>query len=147
MASPPPSWTPIEIATMISRPGWLPVDDWRIVTVLAVLWQESRGNPLAVGPPIWAPGTFAHRSIALGLCQLLTAAHVDAGPYPNVPRMTVAECFDPYAAWARMWLVMNRDRPDRFLFNLKPWSAYTTGAYRQHLPLALAAVRAIGGTI
>ena len=141
--------TPAELAALVCGPGYHDVpswpsstqpSDWRPVTTVAVMWQESRGNPQAVGKPVLIEG---HGwAVALGLCQLLTAFHVDQGPFPNVPALSVAECFDPEVNWARAWLVMNRGRTG-WAFNLSPWSAYTSGAYKQHLPLALSAVRSL----
>jgi hypothetical protein len=138
---------PDELARHVSRPGFLPLDDWRIVTLVAVLWQESRGDTMAVGRPVHvAVNGVPTPAVALGLCQLLTASHVDRGPFPDVPRLSVADCFDAELAWQRMWLVMNRGRTG-WSYNLAPWSAYTSGAYKPHLPLALEAVRAIGGRV
>jgi hypothetical protein len=143
--------TPVELAAMVcgdgfmARPAWptsTQPTDWRPVTAVATFWQEARGNPQAVGKPVLLEG---HGwAVALGLCQLLSAYHVDRGPYADVPRMTVAECMDPELNWRRAWLIMNRGRTG-WLYNLSPWSAFTSGAYKPHLPLALDAVRSLGG--
>ena len=141
--------TPAELAAMVcadtGRPTWptpTQPSDWRPVTIVATMWQEAGGDPQAVGKPVWVNGY--GWGVALGLCQLLSTYHVDRGPFPDVPAMTVADCMDEHKNWARAWLVMNRNRPDRWRYNLTPWTAYTTGAYRKHLPLALEAVRSLG---
>ena len=134
-------WKPEDITALVCQPGCMTPDDWRAVTVVAVLLGESSGNPLARGPVIWAPGSKIHLSIAFGLCQLLSYWHVERGPYPDVGKMTIAQCFTPQPAWARMWLVMNRDRPDHWKYNLTPWSAYTKGSYKECAPAALAGMK------
>jgi hypothetical protein len=133
--------SPLDIATQCAED--MSIDDWRIVTTVAVILAESGGNPTAVGKPVYITG---HGwAVAFGLCQLLSTYHVDRGPYPDVPRMTVAECFTPREAWRRMWLVMNRGRTG-WSYILTPWSAFNPGpngeppAYKKHVPTALAAV-------
>lgn len=151
-----PGWlSPVDIARKVCAPGYSPLTDWRGVTVTAVLLAEAGGNPRAVGPPVQITVRGIRRwGVALGGCQLLTCVHVDDEAYPGFRRMTVDECFDFDVSWYRAWDVMNVDRPDSFLYNLDPWEAYTavdprTGAkvYKAHVPIALAAVRHIGGTI
>lgn len=138
--------TLVELALFVTRPGFMELDR-RVVNCIAVLWQESAGYPLAVGRPVQVMvGGVPTWAVALGLCQLLTAWHVDRGPYPDVPSMSVADCFDPDTAWNRMWLLMNRNRVG-YGYDLTWWSAFTSGAYKAHIPAALTAVRAIGGDV
>jgi hypothetical protein len=150
----PTTWlTPAEIAANVCAPGKMAPptfstpttpSDWRPVTTVAVWLAESGGNPLAIGKPVWIDRY--GWAVAFGLCQLLSTWHVDRGPYADVPRMTVAQCFDPAANWERAWLVMNRGRTG-WNYNLGPWSAYHAGPngepapYREHLSAALAGVR------
>lgn len=141
--------TPVELATKVcsstGRPTFIDgkPSDWRPITIVATMWQEAHGDPLAVGKRIrierfgW--------TCALGWCQLLACWHVDRGPFPDVPRMTVADCFDIDASWDRAWLVMNRGRTG-WAYNLTAWTAYTSGAYKQHVPLAFDAIQRIGLT-
>lgn len=151
-----PGWlTPVDIARKVCAPGYAPLTDWRGVTIVAVGLAESGGNPRAVGPPVQVNVRGVLRwGVALGLYQLLSSIHVDDIPYPGFLKMTVNGCLDPDLNWQRAWAVMQRDRPDSFLYNLDPWEAYTrvdprTGqkVYKAHVPMALAAVRDIGGTI
>lgn len=151
-----PGWlSPVDIARKVCAPGYSPLTDWRGVTVTAMLLAEAGGNPRAVGKPVQVHVWGVPRwGIALGLGQLLTAVHVDNEAFPGWPRMTVDACFNADDNWARCWAVMMTNRPDSFLYNLTPWSAYTnidpaTGdkVYKAHVPIALQAVRALGGTI
>lgn len=151
-----PGWlSPVDIARKVCAPGYAPLTDWRGVTVTAMLLAEAGGNPRAVGHPVQVTVRGVLRwGVALGGCQLLTCVHVDDEVFPNWIRLTVDQCFDFDTSWSRSWAVMNVNRPDSFLYNLTPWEAYTridpaTGAkvYKAHVPVAYAAVKAIGGTI
>jgi hypothetical protein len=138
--------TLVELASFVTRPGFMALDR-RVVNCIATLWQESWGNPQAVGKPtqVTVAGVPTW-GVALGLCQLFTVWHVDRGPFPDVPRMTVTDCFDPDTSWIRMWLLMNRNRAG-YGYDLSWWSAFTSGAYKAHVPAALVAVRSIGGDV
>jgi hypothetical protein len=133
-------WSPTDITALLCQPGYMSPDDWRPVTACAVVLAESGGNPLAVGKPIWRPGTIAHRAVAIGMFQLLTSVNVDADPYPDVPRITVAACFDPFAAWQHTWRLLNKQRTG-WGYNWSGWEAFTTGGYRRHVQVALAGMR------
>jgi hypothetical protein len=121
---------------MMERVG----NDSRLVTATAVVLAEAGGDPLATGRAVWNPGAPTHLSIDLGLFQLNSYYHTVTGPYPSVPPITVAQCFDPFASWDQAWQVLTRDRPDAFHWNWSQWTVYKTGAYDAHMKTAQAGV-------
>lgn len=138
-----PWLTAADIATKLTQPGRMDLNDWRPVTMCAVILAESGGNPQAVGKPV--TGTHG-TGIALGLAQLLTSVHVDRAAIPGWPRLTVAECFDPDINLERAWQMMNVGRTS-WTYNMTWWTAYNTGAYKTRITEATLALRAIGSTI
>jgi hypothetical protein len=132
----PVPFMPRDLAALLCAPGYMSPNDWRPQTVVAVLLGEAGGDPLARGQVVWAPGSPTHLSIDLGLFQLNSYYHTVTGPYPSVPPITVADCFDPFKSRDQAWQVMIRDRPDTWHYNLKPWTVYKTGAYDVHMSAA-----------
>lgn len=135
-------WKPIDIVALVCQPTYMSPDDWRAVNACAILLAESGGNPLALGHVVWAPGHPTHLSIdALGLCQLLLYWHTVTGPYPDIPPIPVADCFDPFKAWRQTWKTINKERRG-WNYNWDKWMGWTTGAYEEHIPAALVGMKA-----
>lgn len=133
-------WGPRDLAALMHQRIGL---DSRLDTAVAVVLAESGGDPLETGRAVWAPGQVTHLSVDLGMFQLNSYYHTVTGPYPTVPPITVAACFDPKLAWNQAWEVLQRDRPDNFHWNWKPWTVYTSGAYDAHLASARGGVTSL----
>jgi hypothetical protein len=129
-------WKPADVIALLCQPGYMSPDDWRPITGCAVVLAESGGDPLARGKTIWKPGTKEHLSIDLGMFQLNTANNVEADPYPDIRRITIGDCFDPFQAWAHTWRLINKQRPG-WQYNWRAWNAYTSGAHTKFEPAAL----------
>jgi hypothetical protein len=125
-------WSPESIIALLCLPGYMSPDDWRPITGCAVVIGESGGNPLARGRVIWRPGTTVHRSMAFGLFQLLSHYHVNNRPFPDIPAITVADCFDPFKAWDHTWRVLKK-QTQGWAYNWNGWDAYTNGSYKDHI--------------
>lgn len=127
-------WTPRDIAALLCTK--MDPADWRPVTGIAVVLAESGGDPLATGRAVWNPTAPTHLSIDLGLFQLNSYYHTVTGPYPDVPPITLAQAFDPFASWEQTWKVINKGRPDTWHYNWSPWTVYKTGIYDRFLDTA-----------
>jgi hypothetical protein len=125
----PRIWTPMEIIALACMPGKMSPNDSRPEVWCQVVLIESGGDPLVRGKTIWAPGNAIHLSHALGMFQLMRRWHVEAEAYPGLAPMTEAETFDPFKAFERAWILMNKDRPDSYHYNYTPWSGFTNGLY------------------
>lgn len=95
------------------------------VTATAVALAESSGAPDAVGDRNLT--TVGEQST--GLWQINYRPGRDAGNPVRDPRVNL----DPAANARNAYAISGHGS------NFKPWSTYTNGAYRQHLPAALAA--------
>lgn len=126
---------------VVGQPGMSP-DDWRPVTACAIQLAESGGDPLAVSPrALWQPGKPTHLSLDLGPWQLNSYYNTVTGPYPDVPPISMADCFDPVKAWIQTWKIINKGRTG-WNYNWSAWTTYNTGAYDKHVSTALAGMRA-----
>lgn len=135
-------WKASDIIALMCQPNFMSPDDWRPVTGCAIVLAESGGDPLALGKVVWNPGNVNHLTIdSLGMFQLLLYFHTVTGPYPDVPPISVADCFDPFKAWVQTWKTINKGRKG-WNYNWEPWSAYTEGAYDKYVPVALAGMKA-----
>lgn len=135
-------WEPVDIIALLCQPGYMSPDDWRPIDGCAIVLAESGGNPLALGRVVWNPGNPTHLTIdSLGMFQLLLYYHTVTGPYPDVPPISVADCFDPHKAWVQTWKTINKGRKG-WHYNWTPWSAYTSGSYDKFLTPALLGMRA-----
>ena len=139
-------WQPADIVALLCQPGYMSPDDWRPITGTAVVLAESGGNPLAVGKTIWKPASREHLSVDLGMFQLNSANNVEADPYPDIRRITIADCFDPWQAWAHTWRLINKQRPG-WSYNWRNWMGYTSGAYSKHEPAALNGMKTYRSTV
>lgn len=132
----PGPWTPLDIIALVCQPGYMSPKDWRPATVGATFYYESAGgDPLAIGKLIWKPGHPLHLSQDEGLFQLNSYYTKVTGHYPSLPPITTAQVFDPLQAWPYVWEIMNKDRPDAWHYNLRPWHGFTSGRYDQWLDL------------
>jgi Lysozyme like domain len=134
-------WKPMDIIALLCQPGFMSPDDWRPVTGCAVVMAESGGDPLATGPANWSPGNVAHLSIDLGIFQLNSYWHTVVDPFPDVPKITMADCFDPQKAMAQTWKVINKAKTG-WNYNWTAWTAYQSGSYDKHVSASLAGMRA-----
>ena len=135
-------WEPVDIIALMCQPNYMSPDDWRPVTGCAIVLAESGGDPLALGRVVWNPGSPIHLTIdSLGMFQLLLYYHTVTGPFPDVPPISVADCFDPFKAWAQTWKTINKGRKG-WNYNWDSWSGYTNGTYDKHVPAALAGMKA-----
>ena len=128
-------WTPRDICALLCSDGYMSPNDWRPITACAVVLGESGGNPLALGKLVYKPESPAHLSIDLGMFQINSYWQVANDPYPTVPRISWADTFDPRAAWAHTWRVINHTRTG-WHYDWSKWVAYTSGAYDRHLGAA-----------
>lgn len=103
---------------------------WYVVTIVAMLWVESRGNVWAIGLNASDPSSPAYLSLDLGLVQWNTFYN---------PDMTTQQAFDPDWALARMYTKTNGG-----VRALDLWSSHKSGAYRTYAHDALLAARAAG---
>lgn len=135
-------WKPVDIIALMCQPGYMSPEDWRPVTGCAIVLAESGGDPLALGKVVWAPGTPIHLTIdSLGMFQLILYYHTVTGPYPDIPPIPVADCFDPFKAWEQTWKTINKERRG-WSYNWSDWSAYTKETYKPYVPLATAGMKA-----
>lgn len=134
-------WSARDIIGLICQPGFMSPDDWRPVTGCAVVLAESGGNPLETGPANWSPGLPTHLSIDLGGFQLNSYYHTVVDPFPDIPKITMADAFDMQKAWAQTWKVINKGRTG-WNYNWTAWTSYNTGAYDKHVSTALAGMKA-----
>lgn len=134
-------WKPVDIIALLCQPQYMSPDDWRPITGCAVCLAESGGNPLETGIANWNPGHPTHLSIDLGGWQLNSYYHTVVDPFPDVPKITVQECFDMQASMAQVWKVINKARPS-WNYNWTSWTTFNTGAYDKHLSAALAGMKA-----
>jgi hypothetical protein len=136
------TWKPVDVIALMCQPGFMSPEDWRPITGCAVVSAESGGNPLALGKVIWSPGNVIHLSIdSLGMFQLESYWHTVTGPFPDVPPITVADCFDPFKAWTQTWKVINKNRVG-WNYNWTDWSTYVDGTYDKHVAASLAGMKA-----
>lgn len=133
----PTKMTPQEIIALLATK--MSTDDWRIVTACAVVLAESGGDPLARGAVVWAPESPAHLSIDLGLFQLNSYWQVEVDPYPSIPKIAWADCFDPVVAFEHVWKLINHTKTG-WNYDWSSWTAYRTGAYDRHVSTAYKAL-------
>jgi hypothetical protein len=133
-------WKPVDIIALLCQSGYMSPDDWRPVTGCAVVLAESGGDPLASSRANWNPGNVTHLSIDLGIFQLNSYWHTVVDPFPDVPKIPVADCFDPQKALAQTWKVINKGKTG-WNYNWTAWSAYDNGSYDKHVSTALAGMK------
>ena len=139
-------WTPLEITSLMTAPGRLSADDWRLSTFVAVVLAESAGMPRVLGPVIYAPGSRRHYSYAIGMFQLLKVWHVDNEAMPGWARMSEVDCMSPDVAADRAVLLLQQT--DVWAYNMLWWTAYRNGAYQRYVGVAMdaqAEYRALAG--
>lgn len=134
-------WTARDIIGLLCQPGFMSPEDWRPVTGCAIVLAESGGDPLATGRAVWSPGSPAHLSVDLGIFQLNSYWQTTVDPYPDVPKITVADCFDPQKALAQTWKIINKGRTG-WNYNWDMWTTYKSGSYDKHVSAALAGMKA-----
>lgn len=138
-------WNPRDICALLCT-KMDPLDN-RPAIGCAVVLAESGGDPLATGRAIWNPGAPTHLSIDLGLFQLNSYYATVTGHFPDVPPITIAQAFDPLAAWDYAWKLINKNRPDTWHYNWSSWAVWKSGAYDKHLANALAGLTAYRATL
>jgi len=133
-------WNPRDVCALLCTK--MPMTDHRVVTGCAVVLAESGGDPLATGRAVWSPGAPTHLSVDLGLFQLNSYYATVTGHFPDTPPISVAQCFDPIAAWEYAWKLINKNRPDSWHFNWSSWTVFKAGAYDAWLDEAMAGLAA-----
>jgi hypothetical protein len=134
-------WKPIDIIALICQPGFMSPEDWRPVTACAIALAESGGDPLATGRAVWNPGNVTHLSVDLGIWQLNSYYHTTVDPFPDVPKITVADCFDAQKATTQVWKVINKNKTG-WNYNWTAWTTYNNGSYDKQIAAALAGMKA-----
>lgn len=133
-------WKAEDIVALMCQPNFMSPEDWRPVTGCAVVLAESGGDPLATGRAVWNPGNVTHLSVDLGMFQLNSYWHTVVAPFPDVPAIPVADCFDPQKAWAQTWKVINKGRTG-WNYQWSAWTAYDNGSYDKHVSAALTGMK------
>lgn len=137
----PLPWTARDITALVCQPTHMSPDDWRAVTFVAVVLAESGGDPLARGSVVWSPLSPAHLSIDLGMFQLNSYwQHTAVDPFPSIMRITVAQCFDPFASWVQSWKLLNIARKG-WGYNMSHWTVFDSGDYLKYVTPALNGMR------
>jgi hypothetical protein len=137
-------WNPIDVVALLATK--MPVDDWRIVTGVAVVLAESGGNPLALGTLVWNPGNPTHLAIDLGMFQLNSYYQTVVDPFPTISKIAWADTFDPFAAFEHVWKLINHTKKG-WNYDWSSWTVYNTGAYDKFVSTAYKAVNDYRATL
>ena len=130
----PSLWTAEDIIALLCKPEYMSPDDWRPVTMCAVVLAESRGDTLITGQTIWAPDKVTHLSQDGGLFQLNSFWNSEAEAFPNVPPMPHSDRYDPFKSMERAWILLtDNGTKKKWSYNMSWWTAYRNGSYKEHV--------------
>lgn len=125
--------TPYEVAQLICYGEANP--DWRHVTMVAVIWAESGGDPHAVGMNEADPDADPPKpaSVDRGLFQI-TDYDADGDWEPDWHPVTNFEAFTPGLAWP--YIATQITTPGVWSWDFGIFNTYKEGIHLRHMSLA-----------